>query len=248
MAPNNCDHRVAVQTRAYCASRFENASRLFLCGMSTGAFLSVAAAARPTFTWSSASTEAEKRAVRQWQKLQLCGVFVLACVDDIPSSVSVDFSEAQRQHAAAYGWCYTNFWPWSPPQKRTNQAHNGSVVQPDKLPSEPQRWQLGRGYLTSYQQLPPTTTLSHSLRVPLLLIHGDQDTHVPLSHSHRLVEALAATPRKSAEGNAVDPTVETSAKRVSLVVVKGGNHFLSSSKAMKQSLAAIRAFVKEHSL
>jgi pimeloyl-ACP methyl ester carboxylesterase len=229
--------------RAYCASRFANASRLFLCGMSTGAFLSLAAAARPSLALSSARTEVEKCAVRRWQKLRLRGVFVLACVDDIPSSVSVDFSEAQRQHAAAYGWCYTSFWPWAPPQKRSNQAHDESVAPPDKLPTEPEQWRLGRGYLDSYQQLPPTATLRYALRVPLLLLHGDQDTHVSVSHSHRLVEALAATTAKPSEGNAA---VEMGRNGVSLGVLKGGNHFLSSSKAMKQSLAAIRAFVKEH--
>ena len=252
--------------RFYCASRFENASRLFLCGMSTGAFLSVAAAARPSMTSSRAvgasavETEVEKRAVRRWQKLQLRGVFVLACVDDIPSSVSLDFSEEQRQHAQAHGWCYTSFWPWSRPQKQTAEGNNENYAPFDKLPAAaPEQWRLGRGYLDSYQQLPPTTTLGHSLRVPLLLIHGDRDTHVPLSHGQRLLQALNAAASGLMESNGVDSTASAAAsdthglsqspyvKDVSLVVLKGGNHFLSSSKAMKQALAAIRVFVKEHS-
>ncbi len=251
--------------RSYCASRFENASRLFLCGMSTGAFLSVAEAARPTVESPRAvgasvvETEVRKN-VRPRQKLRLRGVFVLACVDDIPSSVSLDFSEEQRQRAKANGWCYTPFWPWSRPQTRSAEENNENVAPPDKLPAEPEQWRLGRGYLDSYQQLPPTTTLRHSLRVPLLLIHGDRDTHVPLGHSQRLLQTLSATSKPlasdgvgaAAPAAAIDATYglkpSPGVKDVSLTVLKGGNHFLSSSKAMKQSLAAIRAFVREHSL
>lgn len=237
--------------RSYCATRFENASRLFLCGMSTGAFLSMAAAARPALTVPNvnavaAGGVARAKSLMRWQRLRLSGVFVLACVDDIPSSVSVDFSEEQRQHAEVHGWCDTNFWPWSP-------ANN--------LPEEPEQWRLGRGYLDSYQRLPPTATLTHALRVPLLLLHGDRDAHVPLAHSQRLLNALTAGVCGNIVSNdaaailsdgeaAVETTHSPSSSahaNVSLVVVKGGNHFLSSSKAMKQALAAIRDFVKERS-
>ena len=119
--------------------------------MSTGAFLSVVAAARsPAKTPTATPTT-----------LQLAGAFVLACVDDIPASVSLDFDQSQIQQAEREGYCSTSFWPWQPPS-------------PENKKPDVEQWRLGRGYLRSYGQLPPTRTLAHSLRCPLLLIHGDQ--------------------------------------------------------------------------
>lgn len=189
---------------SYLSQHFPSATRLFLCGMSTGAFLALAAAARPPPQLPSRSPT----------RLRLCGVFVLACVDDIPASVAVDFDAEQRRQAEEQGWCDKSFWPWTPGK------------------SKEERWRLGSGYLQSYSCFPRALTLAHSLRAPLLLLHGDRDTHVPVGHSQRLASALAA----AGAGFGTEEAVE-------LAVLAGGNHFLSSSKALKASLAAVRKFV-----
>lgn len=200
---------------------------------------------------------------RRWEgQLELCGVFVLACIDDIPGSgMPLDFSKEQRRQAEQQGWCNTNFWPWTPPGTALQMAVQEDAVpmlgllrprRPRRLeakPGAPERWRLGRGYLDSYAHLPPTSTLRHSLRVPLLLIHGDKDAHVPMAHSERLRTALLRssddTEIAAANDDSDSPEVSCGGSRVSLCVLKGGNHFLSSSKSVKQSLVAVRAFIKD---
>jgi pimeloyl-ACP methyl ester carboxylesterase len=204
---------------------------------------------------------------RRWEgQLELCGVFVLACIDDIPGSgLPLDFSEEQRRQAEQQGWCDTNFWPWTPPGTALSMVVQEDAVPmlglglglglgPRRLeaePGAPERWRLGRGYLDSYAHLPPTSTLRHSLRVPLLLIHGDKDAHVPMAHSERLRAALlrSSDAKETAVANddSDSPEVRCGGSRVSLCVLKGGNHFLSSSKSVKQSLVAVRAFIKDAS-
>lgn len=82
------------------AAMYPNATEMFLCGLSTGAFLSLAAAARPGFSTLLPPP------------LRLAGVFVLACVADIPTSKSLDFTPEQLATMDSDGWCEVNFWPY----------------------------------------------------------------------------------------------------------------------------------------
>ena len=80
----------------------------------------------------------------------------------------------------------------------------------------------------SYNAFPPTSTLGLWSE---LLLHGDADTHVPFKdHAEKLLGALCEN-----KGEA--------AGRVQLEVIRGGNHFLSSSKTMKASIRAITSFI-----
>jgi len=173
---------------------------IFICGMSTGAFLSVAFAHRKDLHPPGG----------------IQGVWALACVDDIPSSVSVDFEEEQLKQAAQEGFCMKAFFPYG-------------------AESNPQSWKLGKEYIDSYASLPGMDEVAASLKVPLLLLHGEDDRHVPIEHAERL-EALFAG--RQAESATAD---------VQVVKVPKGNHFLSSSSSMKKALAAIADFVAKHS-
>ena len=75
----------------FCCQRFSN-SRLFICGLSTGAFLSLAYAASKEIHPPGGARESAQPSSHQAGDL-LAGCFTFACVDDIPGSVALDFSE-----------------------------------------------------------------------------------------------------------------------------------------------------------
>jgi len=70
--------------------------RITVCGMSTGAFLALAFAARADLHPAGG----------------LAGCFTLACVHDIPSAAHLDFSEEQRAAFDADGFCLKEFFPY----------------------------------------------------------------------------------------------------------------------------------------
>ncbi len=67
------------------------------------------------------------------------------------------------------------------------------------------------------------------VKVPVLLIHGRDDTVVPLAQSEAMAEAL-----------------KKAGKPVELVVQKGGDHWLSNSDTRLQMLASTMAFVEKN--
>jgi len=97
--------------------------------------------------------------------------WTLACVEDIPSSASLDFSEAQIAAFDTDGFCYKEFFPYG--------AENN-----------PQMWKLSRDYYDSYAKLGSSEFVARGLRVPTLLLHGTDDRHVPPSHSEALLQTL----------------------------------------------------------
>lgn len=158
--------------------------------------------------------------------LRLAGVFVLACVADIPSSVVVDFSQEQLGcMASGEGHCEVAFWPC---------VEAGT-------PSEKQMWRLNRTYTDSYAHFPPMASLGLGLHCPVLLIHGEADIHVPYKdHAPQLLAMLRKQhPHAARSGSSQDHEA-----CVQLQGIKGGNHFLSSSKAMKTCLRCIETFVR----
>jgi dipeptidyl aminopeptidase/acylaminoacyl peptidase len=68
-----------------------------------------------------------------------------------------------------------------------------------------------------------------AITVPVLLIHGRDDTVVPLEQSERMASAL-----------------ERSGKSVEMVKLDGEDHWLSSSATRLQMLTACIAFLKAH--
>ena len=70
-------------------------ARITVCGMSTGAFLALAFAARQDLHPLGG----------------IAGCITLACVEDIPSSAPLDFSEEQRASFESQGFCLKEFFP-----------------------------------------------------------------------------------------------------------------------------------------
>ena len=64
---------------------------------------------------------------------------------------------------------------------------------------------------------------------PVLLLHGDDDTIVPISQSNRMKSAL-----------------ERADKDVTLIKLKGEDHWLSVADTRLQTLQAMDAFISEH--
>lgn len=65
-----------------------------------------------------------------------------------------------------------------------------------------------------------------AVNVPLLLIHGDEDTVVPLEQSVRMADQLKAAGKSS-----------------ELIILKGENHYLSRAAARTQTLEALETFL-----
>lgn len=127
----------------------------FIFGMSTGAFLALAFAARADLHPPGGAT----------------GCVTVACVQDIPASVSLDFSPEQLDSVQTKGVCTAPFFP--------HGAENN-----------PQHWELGAGYIESYKAFPEMPALAAALAVPTLLIHGKDDIHVPFEHGETLEKTL----------------------------------------------------------
>mmetsp|Transcript_12300 Transcript_12300/g.24337 ORF Transcript_12300/g.24337 Transcript_12300/m.24337 type:complete len:383 (+) Transcript_12300:106-1254(+) len=179
------------------ADRFPEAN-MCVCGMSTGAFLALAFAAREDLH----------------PKGGLSSCFVFACVDDIPSSVVVDFSPEQLEEANKEGSCPAKFFPYG-------------------ATDNPQEWRLGKAYIESYQDFPPMPELAAKLLMPVLLIHGEDDKHVPCDHADRLYATLQ---ERMPEG------VGGKARVLQLAKIPKGNHFLSSNQPFNKAVSAIVDF------
>lgn len=85
---------------SFCCQRFSN-SRLFICGLSTGAFLSLAYAASKDVHPPGGTRESAQPS-SQHAGAPVAGCFTFACVDDIPGSVAMDFSEDQVSHRRGF--------------------------------------------------------------------------------------------------------------------------------------------------
>ena len=186
-------HAVLVE----CRRRYSSRAIMILCGLSTGAMLSVAYLA-----------DSRAKATRP------AGAFVLACVSDFPSSSACDFSQSQLMSFKTRGYCLKSV--------AFSGMHGGPAQQKSQR-------RLNATYLASYKALPGPADLAQRVKsFPLLLIHGDADRHVPYAHAEALYKSLS----------------NAGAARVDLVKIRRGNHFLSSSSALRKANAAMVRFVK----
>lgn len=69
------------------------------------------------------------------------------------------------------------------------------------------------------------------IEMPVLLLHGEDDKHVPPGHSERLLETL-----KEHKPN----------DKARLVLLPKGNHFLSSASSFNMAVDAIVGFCNEN--
>ena len=84
---------------------------------------------------------------------------------------------------------------------------------------------------TADEQLEAASPAAHAemVRAPVLLIHGRDDTVVPIAQSRTMQAAL-----------------ETAGKDVELVELEGEDHWLSGAKTRLETLKALDAFLAEH--
>ncbi|CEL96617.1 unnamed protein product [Vitrella brassicaformis CCMP3155] len=138
---------------------FPNVQRLFLVGLSTGAFLSVAYASSRIVGVPPPSP-------------LLCGVAAIACVDDIPSRYTLDFTPEQLADfdTPPHHTCMKEFWPWRGEQHQQQQGEGEGEGGSGRV-----MWELHRGYLESYTDFPDTQTMVEGIdrNVKILLIHGE---------------------------------------------------------------------------
>lgn len=149
-------------------------------------------------------------------------ITAIAGLVDVTAGLNYDFSETQLAAFDAEGSCLKEFWlptgsPSNPPtaESPTEEADgDGSCAQ---------TWRkhflrLGSRYREDFLHLNIREAVARA-GVPLLVIHGDKDRNVPLANGQALFEA-AAEPKQ-------------------LVVIKGGDHLLRSSKHLHRAAAAI---------
>lgn len=98
----------------------------------------------------------------------------------------------------------------------------------DSAAQEQLRAMLGQ---SSSQKLAQTSPAQHAanIKIPLLLIHGDQDTVVPPEQSEMMVKAMKAAGRP-----------------VEYVVLAGENHYLTKSATRTQMLKSLDAFLAKN--
>eukprot|EP00128_Syssomonas_multiformis_P007551 Colp12_sorted_trinity150504_noHs@10096 len=85
---------------------------------------------------------------------------------------------------------------------------------------------LNRPYYDDYYNLSITSAVA-LFPGRVLIVHGDADTHVPVRYGEKLYELYCTRPKGEQK----------------LVVIRGGNHLLSSSKCMKQAMRALTDFL-----
>eukprot|EP00921_Rhytidocystis_pertsovi_P023970 GHVQ01038485.1.p1 GENE.GHVQ01038485.1~~GHVQ01038485.1.p1 ORF type:complete len:399 (-),score=40.34 GHVQ01038485.1:704-1900(-) len=203
---------------SFAAKMFRNAA-LILIGLSTGAFLSVAYASGEIDLSSlvhheysscpdaNSITASRLASVRPSPNLK--GVVAIACVDDIPMSYSLDFNAGQLEEFNTIGYCT---------QEKFDLGYR-------------QVCHLGKQYLESYKQFPQCDAVVRGVNVPVLLVHGSNDSCVPVAMAQRLIRLSA----EAREHNIKCPTWE-------LCEISGANHLLSNSKHMSKASQAVCEF------
>ncbi|HEX5264971.1 MAG TPA: prolyl oligopeptidase family serine peptidase, partial [Phenylobacterium sp.] len=68
-----------------------------------------------------------------------------------------------------------------------------------------------------------------SVGIPILLIHGDKDTVVPIEQSQRMADAMKAA-----------------GKPVEFITLADENHYLVKSATRTQTLQALETFLSKH--
>ncbi len=107
-------------------------------------------------------------------------------------------------------------------------GENVNLYGKDSAAQEQLRVMLGQ---STSQKLASTSPAQHAgdIKIPLLLIHGDQDTVVPPEQSEVMVKAMRAANRP-----------------VEYVVMVGENHYLTKSATRTQMLKSLEAFLAKN--
>lgn len=157
-------------------------------------------------------------------------VTAVAGLLDVETGLSYDFDEEQLSAFDKHGSCLKEFWlpsgSSSNPPCEEEAGEEGE--QQTETGKQAVKWKkcflrLSERYRQDFLGLDIRTAVQSS-RSPLLVIHGDADDRVPIANGEALF-AAAAEPK-------------------TMVIIRGGNHFLSRSKHFQKVASAIVDLVK----
>ncbi|KAJ1611036.1 putative alpha beta hydrolase [Cryptosporidium canis] len=202
----------------YFSGKLFKYSKLIMIGISTGAFL--------TFSYSTNHT---RRCISNHgdnvdnsyfiSNSNLIGLVCVACVDDIPKSYCLDFSETQLNEFSELGYTRVSLIG-----NKSNKLNIGTRL-------------ISRDYMESYKIFPSFNFLLENkkkvINYPILLIHGTDDQSVPFYMSLNLLNLNNEAPNSNDK------------KYIRLVEINHGNHLLTNSKHMKKAQSNISSFIYE---
>ncbi|EEA05075.1 uncharacterized protein CMU_041460 [Cryptosporidium muris RN66] len=245
-----------------------NRSQLFLIGISTGAFLTIAyASGCPEISHSNILDHSKSIKLEGiYPHPKLCGIILMACVDDIPSSYSIDFNEQQICDFRLHGHCslLTSIPIVNDEIFNIKVANNG----------EKRSIKLLRKYLDSYSLFPRYEQLGKKVQVPTLLIHGTDDKYVPYNMALNLIQLnedvsngkmtydyfyhsflLSRTPEEMRSYLNINEYIDRIKKHLQeikeksnllkLYTINGANHLLTNTKHMMMAQKVSRLFIDE---
>ncbi|CAE7659090.1 unnamed protein product [Symbiodinium sp. CCMP2592] len=158
-------------------------------------------------------------------------ITTIAGLKNVQRGFCFDFDTVQQQAFDSDGECWKEFWLpreslSNPPEAKFNVLGSNSGSEG----SDSERWEkahlpLAAAYREDFLKLDLSTAISAGT-APLLVLHGDRDRSVPLENGQELFEA-AAHPKE-------------------LLVLKGGDHLLRSSKTASKAGRAILDFTSKY--
>ncbi|CAK8995571.1 unnamed protein product [Durusdinium trenchii] len=153
-------------------------------------------------------------------------ITAIAGLVDLEKGLHYDFDESQLASFESDGFCWKEFWL---PQSASNP---GSACSPTEAVEGKTQdvWSkcaipLSVTYRDDFLSLDLKGFVSQN-STPMLILHGDRDRNVPLENGEELFR-VAAKPKE-------------------MVIIKGGDHLLRSSKCTNKAAAAILDFIARH--
>mmetsp|Transcript_167962 Transcript_167962/g.534194 ORF Transcript_167962/g.534194 Transcript_167962/m.534194 type:complete len:153 (+) Transcript_167962:648-1106(+) len=149
-------------------------------------------------------------------------VTAVAGLVDVKAGLEYDFDSTQRDAFKAQGYCMKEFWlpigsPSNPPADFDEDGDEGSWKKA--------YLRLGSQYHEDFLTLDIRKAVE-TPACPLLVIHGDADSNVPIENGKALFQS-AADPKQ-------------------LLIIPKGNHMLTSTKHFQKAAGAIADLMKKH--
>lgn len=152
-------------------------------------------------------------------------VTAVAGLVDVEEGLHYDFDEDQLRDFDCEGHCLKDFWL---PTGSPSNPHDAVLAPCKAQATSTGSWQkhhlrLDAEYREDFLSLDVAQAV-RSAKSPLLVIHGENDTSVPIASGEALF-AAAAEPKQ-------------------LLIIKGGNHLLSNTKHFQKAARAITDMMK----
>lgn len=161
-------------------------------------------------------------------------ITAIAGLLDLKQGTTYDFSPEQLQQFQQQGSCWKEFYlpqdcPWPKNAAISLDGVSEAQISKDQAPTEKLYLRLEKPYLDECidgsldvrRAVSTKPTGQDAEAIPLLVIHGSADSHVPFANGQELFDG------------ACDPKT--------FLALANANHFLSNSKHLKKALQAIMA-------